>query len=107
MESQEITYHARLITSSCDGMGYTTYVFENLEYRDYDYKYIMCVRFPNWNQNPFKNDDVGFLTVRYVRAGIDKWFDGEEFIPYKYTNIVFLKFIEEKIQTQITDIITD
>ena len=53
-------------------MGYINYVFEDLEYQDNDYKYVMCVRFPNWNQAAFKLDDEGYVTVRYVREGVDK-----------------------------------
>lgn len=87
---------AKLVATSCDCMGYTTYVFEDLEYRDYDYKYIMCVRFPNWNQSPISINDIGFVTVRYVQAGIDKWYNGDSFDTYKYTNIIFMKFINEK-----------
>lgn len=103
MEIQTVTYHAKLVTSYKDGMGYINYVFEDLEFKDYDYKYIMCVRFPNWDQSNFNIGDIGYVTVRYVREGIDKWYDGNEFITYKYTNIIFLKFIpeHEKITTEI------
>lgn len=96
METKEVTYHAKLVAVYEDGMGYTNYVFERLEYNDIDFKNIMCVRFPNWNQSTIKLGDVGYVSVRYVEEGVDKWFDGEKFIPYKYTNIVFLKFVHEK-----------
>jgi hypothetical protein len=88
-------------------MGYTNYVFEDLEFTDYDYKYIMCVRFPNWNQTSFDYGDIGYVTVSYVREGIDTWYDGKEFIPYKYTNLVFLKFIHEKPEISVSEIKLD
>ena len=59
---------------------------------DSDYRFIMCVRFPNWNQCAFNYGDEGFVTVRYVFEGTDKWFDGKDFVPYKDTNIIFMKF---------------
>lgn len=107
METQEITYHVKLVAESSDSMGYINYVFENLEFQDYDYKYMMCVRFPNWNQNHIDIEDEGYVTVRYVREGIDKWFDGTEFVVYKYTNIIFLKFVHLKEETVLTEIKLD
>lgn len=98
METKEITYHAKLVAEYDDEMGYINYVFENLEYEDIDNKYIMCVQFPNWNQCSFKINDVGYVSVRYVEEGADKWFDGTDFVPYKYTNVIFLKFIHEKVE---------
>ena len=64
-------------------LGYIHYVFEDLEYKYFLQKYIMCVRFPNWNQAVFNKGDEGYVTVRYVQEGITTWFDGKEFIPYK------------------------
>ena len=88
-------------------MGYTNYVFKDLEYTNYDYQYIMCVRFPNWEQTTFDIGDEGFVTIRYVQEGVDKWFDGEGFNTYKYTNIIFLKFIHLKPETRQPEIIVD
>lgn len=96
MQTQTVTYHVKFLASCADGLGYINYVFENLEFQDYDYQYLMCVRFPNWDQATFNIGDVGYVTVKYVREGIDKWYDGNEFVTYKYTNIIFLKFIPEK-----------
>ena len=94
METNEITIHAKLVAYVNEGMGYTTYVFENLEFNnDYDFQYIMCVCFPNWEGILPKNGDEGYVSLRYIQAGIDKWFNGKEFIPYNYTNVQFLKFI--------------
>lgn len=101
METNEITIHAKLVAYVNEGMGYTTYVFENLEFNnDYDFQYIMCVCFPNWEGILPKNGDEGYVSLRYIQAGIDKWFNGKEFIPYNYTNVQFLKFIP--IQTEQT-----
>ena len=105
METQTVTYHVKLVASCSDGLGYINYVFEDLEYKDYDYKYLMCVRFPNWDQALFELGDVGYVTVKYVQEGIDKWYDGTNFNIYKQTNIIFLKFIPE--QEKINEIILD
>lgn len=105
METKEITYHVKLIAK--DGIDYINYVFENLEYESVDYKYIMCVRFPNWDCYSISLGDVGYATVKYVEAGVDKWYDGFNFVPYNYTNIVFLKFIPEKQTVDKNNIIVD
>lgn len=107
MQTQEITYHAKLVAKIADGLGYTNYVFEDLEYQDYDYKYFMCVRFPNWNQGSIDLEDIGYVTVKYVREGIDQWYDGNELVTYKYTNIIFLKFVPEKEKSVIDTIRID
>ena len=104
---ETITLHAKLEAKCTDGMGYTNYVFKDLEYTNYDYQYIMCVRFPNWEQTTFDIGDEGFVTIRYVQEGVDKWFDGEGFNTYKYTNIIFLKFIHLKPETRQPEIIVD
>jgi hypothetical protein len=102
---EQVTIHAKLVAEQSDGMGYTNYVFEDLEFTDPDYKYVMCVRFPNWEQGLISLNDIGFLSIRYVEEGVDKWFDGKDFVPYKYTNVVFLKFIEEKPEVNLDEII--
>lgn len=93
---QEITYRAKFLAKDTDIMGYSSYVFENLDFTEPSNKYIMCVRFPNWNQAPFTFGDVGFLTVRYVEEGKDEWYNGKDFTKYRYTNLIFMKFILEK-----------
>ena len=75
--------------------GYITYVFENLNQTDYNSKYLMCVQFPNWNQTEINIGDIGYVNARYVKEGISQWYDGEKMQVYKYTNVVFLKFIKE------------
>lgn len=105
MQTQEVTYHAKLVAKMSDGLGYLNYVFEDLEFQDYDYKYFMCVRFPNWEGSSIDIGDIGYVTVKYVREGIDEWYNGSEFVAYKYTNIIFLKFIRkiEAVDTIILD----
>lgn len=88
-------------------MNYRTYVFENLDYTTCENHYIMCVRFPNWSQAAFNIGDVGYLNVRYVEAGVDKWFDGKDFNSYRYTNVIFMKFILEKPMVITSEVILD
>lgn len=95
-----LTYKAKFIVSTTDGCGYTNLVFERFNYSSSEEQYVMCVKYPNWNQASFKTGDVGFLTVRYVKAGEDTWFDGTQHVPYKYTDVAFLKFIPIKEEVE-------
>jgi hypothetical protein len=92
---EERTLHVKLVAQSIDIGNYTTYVFENLEYKHYEDQYIMCVKFPNWNQSEIHIGNVGYLTVRHVKEGVSQWYDGEKMNVYKYTNIIFMKFVNE------------
>jgi hypothetical protein len=92
---EEITLHVKLNAKNVDIGNYITYVFENLESKTYEDKYLMCVQFPNWNQSEIQLGDKGFVNVRYVKEGISQWYDGDKMNFYKYTNIIFLKFIKE------------
>lgn len=103
----EVTYHVKFLAESMDCMNYHTYVFENLEYTNCENHYIMCVRFPNWNQASFNIGDVGFLNVKNVEAGVDKWFDGTDFNSYRYTNTIFMKFVLEKPMVIQSEVILD
>ena len=93
---QTLTIKANLVAKDCDVMGYINYVFELFDYKDEWDRYIMCVRFPNWNHSNIEYEIPGYLTVRYVEEGVDKWYDGVSFNTYNYTNIIFMKFIEDK-----------
>ena len=95
---EEITLYVKLNAKYIDIGGYITYVFENLNYKTYDTQYVMCVQFPNWNQSEIEIGDIGYVNVRYVEEGISKWYDGEKMNVYKYTNVVFLKFVKEPEQ---------
>lgn len=92
---EELTLHVILRAKNIDLGNYITYVFENLNQTNEENKYLMCVQFPNWAQSNIEINDVGYVNVRYVKEGISQWYDGEKMNVYKYTNLVFLKFIKE------------
>ena len=92
---EEVALYVKLNAKYIDIGGYITYVFENLNYKSYDQQYIMCVQFPNWNQSEINIGDVGYVNVRYVKEGVSQWYDGEKMQVYRYTNVVFLKFVKE------------
>jgi hypothetical protein len=92
-------FHGELITLKED-QGYTTYVFRNLDECDVLHKYLMCVRFPRWETDILHIGDRGYVKYREVIGGIDKWYDGNTFIPYKYTDIHFINFVFEKKEQQ-------
>lgn len=84
----------KLIASERDNLGYVTYVFECLEdYMIAQSKYIMCIRYPNWDHKKLEIGDVGYLHCEEIRAGVDKWFNGSEMVPYNYNTVQFIKFI--------------
>ena len=95
---EEITLHGKLVAKNIDIGNYITYVFENLEATTYEDKYIMCVQFPNWNHEEIQLEEEGFVNIRYVKEGISQWYDGNKMNYYKYTNIIFLKFIKKQEQ---------
>lgn len=107
MCGQEVTYHVVIRTIYIDDLNYTTIVFENLEYTDPDYHYIMAVMFPNWDQKPMKIGDVGYVNVRYVTGGVDQWYNGSELVYYRYTNVIFLRFVTEGQEVDINNIKVD
>ena len=90
-----MTVLAKLLASEEDALGYITYVFECLD-EDVikETRYIMCTRYPNWDHRKIEIGEVGFLNFFEVRAGVDKWFDGTKFVPYRYSNVQFMKFIK-------------
>lgn len=86
----------KLVAAETDSLGYITYVFENLEeYAIKWSKYILCIRYPNWDHRKIELEEVGYLNCVEIRAGIDTWFDGEKMIPYKYNGTQFIKFVEK------------
>ena len=92
---EEITLRVELKAKNIDIGNYITYVFENLDQTDVNDKYIMCVQFPNWNQSEISIGDIGYVNIRYVKEGVSQWYDGDKMNVYKYTNVIFLKFIKE------------
>ena len=91
-----VTYHVEVIGSYNQGFGYVWHIFKNLEPVNPDIMYIACIEFPNWTKDSFITGDKGYLTVKYVEQGIDKWFDGKNLIPYNYDNVIFLVFKHEQ-----------
>lgn len=90
------TILAQLIATYNNGLGYITYVFKCLDEEIASKsRYIMCVRYPNWDHREITLGEIGFLNYLEVTAGIDTWYNGEEQVPYKYTNIQFIKFIKK------------
>lgn len=88
-----MTVLAQLVASDTDSFGYITYVFKRLDKLVEDAQYVMCVRYPNWNHRRINLGEKGFLSFLEVKAGEDKWFNGKDMIPYNYSAIQFLKFI--------------
>lgn len=85
---------ARLVAKEKDTLGYITYVFECLDDQLINgSKYVMCTRYPNWDQKNISLFDEGYLHFEEVRAGIDKWYDGDKMNYYRYNGVQFLKFV--------------
>ena len=91
-----VTYHVEVIGSYNQSFGYIWHIFKNLESLNPDTQYIACIEFPNWIKDTFNPGDKGYLTVKYVEQGVDKWFDGKDFIPYNYDNVIFHVFKHEQ-----------
>lgn len=90
--------YTELVAESKDLEGYITYVFKVLDKNIIDREllsYIMCVQYPNWNQEKILIGDIGFLNIKEVQAGKDTWFDGNNQIFYKYDDIIFMKFVKQ------------
>lgn len=93
-----MTVLSKLVAKEEDIGGYVNYVFEILEEKEVNRlgtKYIMCTRYPNWNHRKIDIGEVGYLNFFEIRAGIDKWFDGEKMISYNYNGIQFDKFVSK------------
>ena len=103
---QTVTYKAKLLVQQYEPMGYITYVFENLDYENEENKYLMCVRFPNWEHCNLIEEEIGYVSIVYVEAGVDKWFDGRDFNYYNYTNYIFSKFVKDNKQN-LDEIVLD
>lgn len=89
---------AKLLVKQTDALNYTNYVFEVVDKDEIDRlgtKYILATRFPRWDHRKIEIGEVGYLSFIEIRAGLDKWFDGKEMIPYRYNTIQFIKFIKK------------
>lgn len=94
-----MTVLAKLVASEEGALGYITYVFECLDADVIkETRYIMCTRYPNWDHRRIEIGEIGFLNFFEIKAGIDKWFDGTKLVPYRYSNIQFMKFIEKPVE---------
>lgn len=84
---------------------YTNYVFEDVDKElNSELKYIACTKPPNWNYSTeLKIGDVGYLTCKFVEAGVTQWYNPEQkdFCVYNYTNCYFINFI--KVQENISN----
>lgn len=78
---------------------YSKYIFEDLNRKIEDeLKYIYCVKPPNWKYYEDLNiNDIGYLEVNYVEAGVTEYYDNisKEFNKYNYNNCYFINFIKE------------
>lgn len=90
-----MTILCRLVAKEEDPLGYITYVFECLDETVRDSKYVMCTRYPNWDHKAIELGETGYLNFVEIVAGIDKWYDGNSMIPYKYNGVQFIKFISK------------
>lgn len=89
-----MTILAQLVASNTGNLGYITYVFKCLEDDVASIsRYVMCVRYPNWNHRKIALGEIGYLTFEEVKAGKDTWYNGKTMIPYKYNAVQFLKFV--------------
>lgn len=99
-----------LITKDCDEGGYITYAFRILEKEDIkrlDTSFAICTRFPNWNDRELEIGDIGIVEIVEIQAGIDKWYNGYDFTPYKYNHWQFIKFVPFKNKVSDDDFIID
>lgn len=100
-----ITIKATVVAKERD-FEYQIIVFENLENAPFGKKYIMLTCFPNWQSRIPDVGEKGYVTYNFVEEGIDKWYDSStgKFIPYNYTNLIFIKFVKE-VDSKSKDII--
>jgi len=91
-----ITIKAQCVLIQDEINGYTNIVFKNLESTTWFNKYIMCVRYPNWQGAFPQLNDIGYLQYSYVLAGT-QYFDkkSQDFRCYGYNHIRFDKFLKD------------
>lgn len=103
--NDQIVVRAKLLESLDDTNGYTILVFENLDSDDWTNKYIMCVRYPNWEGSIPEKNIVGFLQYTYIYAG-NSYYNrmlGQQ-DTYQFSHVRFDKFLplKEKVDSVIT-----
>lgn len=99
------TLYCQLKAKEHDLLGYTTYVFENLENAPFGHKYLMLTRWPNWQCRNVDIGEIGYVTYQEVIAGKDTWWNGTKDVPFNYSNLIFIKFIKENKKDNSKDII--
>lgn len=88
----------KLMAAVADPMQYITYVFEILDENLIENtKYIMCVKFPNWDTPTIEIGEIGFVHFEIIKAGEDKWWDHktQRYVSYNYDMTQFIKFVPE------------
>lgn len=104
---RDFSFRGKLEASRTDVMGYTVYVFRDMNEKKYDRKYIMCTRFPNWDGPGIRRGDTGYVKVRYVEEGKDVWYDGTNYVPYKNTDCHFIDFISDRKPSDVETVLDD
>ena len=103
-----LTVYSQLVACESDALGYITYVFKCLEPNPgFGHNYIMVTRFPNWESYIPNVGEKGFLTYNSVTAGEDTYYNREtdSIMKYNFSNLVFEKFVREKVDNFKKDII--
>lgn len=102
-----VTIKVKLLAKEQDILNYQTLVFQDLDNTSFGKQYLMCTCFPNWQSPVPSIGDIGFLNYKEVIAGRDTWYDSStgKFIPYNYSNLIFIKFIKEQDNSSKKDII--
>ena len=102
-----LTIHCKLLAKEVDLMDYQTLVFKNLDEAPFGCEYCMVTVWPNWESYIPEIGDKGFLTYNSVTAGVDTYFnrDTSSIMKYNFSNLVFEKFVKEKVDSFKKDII--
>lgn len=82
----------------CDILGYHLLAFKILEDNlPFGYHYIICTVFPNWESRLPEPGEIGYLQCDEVIGGIDTYYDrdSDSIVKYRYTNIIFKKFVKK------------
>ena len=102
-----LTIHCELLAKEEDLMNYQTLVFKNLDKAPFGNNYCMVTVWPNWESYIPNIGERGFLTYNSVTAGVDTYYNREtsSIMKYNFSNLVFEKFVKEKVDSFKKDII--
>ena len=101
------TVKAQVVTYEYDTGGYLIYIFRLLDEEDITLlqsNYWMCVQFPNWEHRILEIGEIGFLVYKEIIEGVDKYYDGNNILTYRYSNIQFIRFIKEKQDIDLSNL---